>query len=217
MQTLTQAIIDAGLKAKVLHDTELAVLLDGTAQRRYNLVNRALAAGELLRLKRGCYTLNPSLAGLKAHRFVVAQHLSPGSFVSFEAALAWHGAIPEAVHLTASVVPGRRKAHYSVPQWGDFQFVPLAQRIGYGLTGVYRHELPGGIALIAEPQRAVLDLICWRKIPPASVLPFLDGLRLEPEWPKAFTADDLERLSQVYQHQRMHKAIECMAKELAHD
>ncbi|NCC32472.1 MAG: hypothetical protein EOM24_10685 [Chloroflexia bacterium] len=207
MQTLTQAIIDAGLSTKVLHDAQLAVLLKGSAQRRYNLVNRALAANELVRLKRGCYVIHPAISGVKAHGFVVAQHLQPGSFVSFETALAWHGWIPEAVRLVASVVPGRRKADYSVSLWGDFRFVPLAQRLGYGLVDVRRIELAGGIGWVADPLRALLDLICWRKIPPESMPDFLHGLRLEPEWQSAVQGDALMRLRQVYQHRRMGAVI----------
>ena len=75
MQTLTQVVIGAGLGSKVLHDGQLAVLLEGSAQRRYNLVNRALVAGELVRLKRGCYVLHPAVTGTKPHGFVVGQHL----------------------------------------------------------------------------------------------------------------------------------------------
>jgi len=148
---------------------------------------------------------------------VVAQHLHPGSFISFETALAWHGWIPEAVRLIASVVPGRRKAEYSVPLWGDFRFVPLAQNLGYGLVGVGRIELTGGIALVADPLRALLDLICWRKIAPESARSFLQGLRLEPEWQSAVQADVLSRLEQVYQHRRMTEVIHCIASEYAHD
>lgn len=217
MQTLTQAVIRAGLSGRVLHDSQLAVLLEGSAQRRYNLVNRALVAGELVRLKRGCYVIHPAIAGSKAHGFVVAQHLQPGSFVSFETALAWHGWIPEAVRLVASVMPGRRKADYSVPLWGDFRFVPLAQHLGYGLVGVHRHELTGGIALVADPLRALLDLICWRKISPESLREFVYGLRLEPEWKSAVQADALMRLRQVYQHRRMGAVVDLIAGEYAHD
>lgn len=217
MQSLTQTVIDVGLSGKVLHDSQLASLLEGSAQRRYNLMNRAVAADELVRLKRGCYVLHPVIAGTKAHGFVVAQHLQPGSFVSFETALAWHGWIPEAVRLVASVVPGRRKSDYSVPLWGDFRFVPLAQRLGYGLVGVRRVELTGGIGLVADPLRALLDLICWRKIAPESLQDFLYGLRLEPEWQSAVQVDALMRLRQVFQHRRMGKVIDLIASEYAHD
>ncbi|SIT67125.1 Transcriptional regulator, AbiEi antitoxin, Type IV TA system [Ectothiorhodosinus mongolicus] len=217
MQTLTQTVIHAGFGTKVLHDAQLAILLEGSAQRRYNLVNRALKAGELVRLKRGCYVLHPTVTGTKVHGFVVAQHLQPGSFISFETALAWHGWIPEAVRLMASVVPGRRKAEYSLPVWGDFRFVPLAQNQGYGLVGVGRIELSSGIGLVADPLRALLDLICWRKIAPEWVPSFLQGLRLEPEWQSAVQSDALIRLRRVYQHRRMTEVIDCIASEYAHD
>ena len=217
MQTLTQVLTEAGLSGKVLHDSQLAVLLEGSAQRRYSLVNRALAAGELARLKRGCYVLHPSIAGSKVHGFVVAQHLHPGSFVSFETALAWHGWIPEAVRLVASVVQGRRKAAYSVPLYGEFSFVPLAQRLGYGLVSVRRVELTGGVALVADPLRALLDLVCRRKIPPATLQDFLQGMRLEPEWRSAVRSETLTRLRQVYRHQRMHEAIDIIQRAYAHD
>ena len=127
------------------------------------------------------------------------------------------GWIPEAVRLIASVVPGRRKAEYSLPLLGDFRFVPLAQNLGYGLVGVGRIELTGGIGLVADPLRALLDLMCWRKITPELVPGFLQGLRLEPEWQSAVQADALMRLGQVYQHRRMTEVMGCIASECAHD
>ena len=155
MQTLTQVVIGAGLGSKVLHDGQLAVVLEGSAQRRYNLVNRALVAGELVRLKRGCYVLHPAVTGTKPHGFVVAQYLQPGSFISFETALAWHGWIPEEVRLIASVVPGRRKAEYSLPLWATFALCHWRRtwvRIGWG----GRIELTGGIGL-----RQIRSERCW--------------------------------------------------------
>ena len=212
MQTLTQMVIDAGMAGRVLRDRQLAQWLAGSCQRRYNLVNRALAAGEVVRLARGLYVLHPQIAGSMPHAFVVAQHLRPGSCVSFEAALAWHGCIPEAVHLTTSFVPGRRKAQFSVPLYGDFRFVPLAIYTGGGLFGVRRVELTGGIGLVAQPIRALLDLICWRKIPGEALPAFLQGLRLEPEVFADLQPLDLERLRRIYRHRRMSEAVNQLQK-----
>ena len=53
MQTLTELLIDTGFKNRLIVDTQLARLISGTPQRRHSLVNRALKAGELLRLRRG--------------------------------------------------------------------------------------------------------------------------------------------------------------------
>ena len=60
-------------------ERQLARLLDGTPQRRYNLVT-ALHDGELLRLRRGRYLLASGLAQRKSHPFVLAQALRPGSY-----------------------------------------------------------------------------------------------------------------------------------------
>jgi hypothetical protein len=217
MQTLSHAVLDAGMAGRVFHESQLAALLEGSAQRRYNLVNRALASGELVQLKRGCYVAHPQIAGAFPQRFVIAQHLRPGSFVSFETALAWHGCIPESVTLVVSVVPGRRKADYSVPLLGDFRFVPLAQHVGHGLEGVRRVELTGGIGLVASPMRALLDLICWRKIAAVAVPTFMQGLRLEMDWPAAVQADALPRLRRVYQHRRMNEVIDFFEDFFARD
>ncbi len=53
MQTLTEKLIQAGWMGRVLSLAQVARLLDGSPQRRYNLVNRALQHGELLQLRRG--------------------------------------------------------------------------------------------------------------------------------------------------------------------
>ncbi len=210
MQRLAQVLVDAGVVGRVLRDRQFAVWLEGSAQRRYNLVNRALRAGELVRLARGVYIVHPDIVGSLPHPFVVAQNLRPGSFVSFEASLAWHACIPEAVPLQMSVVPGRRTAEYSVPLFGRFRFVPLALRLGWGLVGVRRVELAGGIALVADPLRALLDLICYRKREPDSLARFLEGLRLEPECLKGLQAADLSRLRAVYRHRRMMRVFDAL-------
>ena len=212
MQTLTETIKDAGLSGRVLHESYFQSSITGSAQRRYNLVNRAMAAGELVRLMRGLYVLPPDIAGEIPHAFVVAQHVRPGSFVSFETALAWHSCIPESVRLTASVVPGRRKMDCHVPIYGDFRFVPLALELGFALLGVRRAELSGGVGLIADPLRALLDLICLRKISAQSLESFLAGLRLESERFADLNISDLESYRHVYQHQRMGEVIDQLGR-----
>ena len=218
MQTLTRAVLDAGEGGRILRERQFRHWFEGTAQRRYNLVNRALQRGELIRLARGVYILHPDLAGSSPHPFVVAQVLRPGSFLSFESALAWHDCIPEAVPLHVSVVPGRRKAEFSVPLYGDFQFVPLPVRPGHGLVGVRRVQLTGGIGLVAEPLRALLDLACRRKVEPGEFGQFLAGLRLDASFLDDMEKDHLARYKDVYQHRRLKLVIDEFEKILeSHD
>lgn len=102
MSSLAQQVSAVGLADRIFSERQL-----GEA-RRYGLVNRALKDGSLIRLKRGTYMLGRRYRSDSAHPFAVAQSLVPGSYISFESALAHHGWIPEAVFVTASASPGRK-------------------------------------------------------------------------------------------------------------
>lgn len=162
MQTLTHHIISSGLANRVLRDSQLARLLEGSPQRRYSLVNRALKAGELVQLLRGRYVLAQSLREYPAHPFALAQAFLPGSYVSFESSLAHAGWIPEAVRTVASVTPARKSYSYEHPLFGSFSFHPLAIHPGFFLALVGREQHNGQTMLVAQPCRALIDLICLR-------------------------------------------------------
>ncbi|AGA89836.1 hypothetical protein Thimo_1020 [Thioflavicoccus mobilis 8321] len=215
MQTLTEVIIAAGWRGRVLSETQLARLLDGSAQRRYNLVNRALRRGELVRLRRGRYRLAAAVGGTAPHPFVVAQALRAGSYVSFESALSFHGLIREAVPATLSVVPGRRRDEMSVPGQGSFLFWPLALNPGYFLEGVGRVVFDGQAALVARPLRALLDRCCLLRSDWPGVEALLQGLRIDPDGLAALWDDELEALRPVYRHRRMCAVIDAMQEAWA--
>lgn len=58
MQTLTKLLFQEGLTRPVLNEIQIARVIEGSDQRRYNLVNRAVKAGELHCLGRGLYLLS---------------------------------------------------------------------------------------------------------------------------------------------------------------
>ncbi len=126
MQTLTQALVDRGLSERVISENQLRRMVPGSDQRRYHLVNRAAAAGELFRLRRGRYVLSNALRRRPAHPFALAQGFEAGCYVSFETALAYHGWIPEAVRTVTSVTPGRKWWECQNAALGSFSFHPLA-------------------------------------------------------------------------------------------
>ena len=88
MTPLTELIIDAGAANHVLAAGQIERLLGGSEARRYGQVNRALKAGELLKVKRGLYVLADRFRDYPVHPFALAQQLVPGSYVSAESALA---------------------------------------------------------------------------------------------------------------------------------
>ena len=126
MSALAQKVAAAGLADRIISERTLRDLLGDGDARRYGLVNRALRDGSLMRVKRGTYVLGRRYRSDKVHPFTVAQGLVPGSYVSFESALAHHGWIPEAVFTTASVSPGRKTLSFDTPDFGAFRFHPLA-------------------------------------------------------------------------------------------
>ena len=217
MQTLTEQLIDRGFNNRVIVDSQLARLITGTPQRRHSLVNRALKAGELLRLRRGTYLLAEKYRDYAAHPFALAQAYVPGSYVSFETALAWHGWIPEAVYITASVTPGRKSYAYDHPQLGSFSFHPLATRAGFFLELVDREQINGQTMLIARPVRALMDLVCLRKAEWKGMKWLQEGLRIDDEHLGQITRADIGTLKPVYKHKRVNDFLGALARESGND
>ena len=216
MQTLTKELVAAGLANRVLRESQLQRLLSGTPQRRYHLVNRAMAAGELLRLRRGRYVLARQFRAHAVHPFALAQDFVAGSYVSLETALAQHGWIPEAVHSVACITSSRKSSQVQHAVFGSFSFHALALNPGYFLELVERHELDGQIALIAKPIRALLDLVCLRKQPWQGMAWLVDGLRIDEEQLRSTTQAQICTLRLVYRHQRVRFFLESLAKELGY-
>jgi len=214
MQTLTQQLTAAGLNDRILTDHQLGRLVAGTDQRRHHLVSRAMKAGELVRLRRGLYVLADEFREQPSHPFAVAQMLVPGSYVSLETALAFHGWIPEAVYTTASIVPGRKVKEFRHEQLGLFTFQPLATQRGSFLELVRRVEANGQNFLVAQPLRALLDLVCLRKTEWQGFAWIEQGLRVDVDAFKKVTGSELRTLKDVYKHQRMQKFISELEQSL---
>lgn len=141
----------------MIRERQLARLVKDSAQRRYKHVHWALQAGELVRLRRGRYLLARRWRARPGHSFALTPALRPGSYVSFETALSFHGWIPETTLLTACVVPGRKSSETVHPLFGHFRFSPLAINEGCFLGGVDRLILDEQTALVAQPPRALLE------------------------------------------------------------
>ena len=212
MSLIVKKIQQADLAERVITESQLARLIGGTPQRRYSLVNRALHQGELLHLRRGRYLLSSVRQHRKVNLFVLAQSLLPGSYVSFETALSFHGWIPESTQVTMSVTPGRRRQEIDIPEFGIFRFYSLALRTGYLLEGVERHVFVGQSALVAQPLRALLDIMYLRKIDVSDIMDFLGGMRIDAELLAHIVDRELALMLQVYKHNRMLSIIKAFQR-----
>lgn len=214
MTPLSKQIIAEGQANQVLNDRQLARLIGGSDERRYGQVNRALKAGELLRVKRGIYVLADTLRENPVHPFALAQHLMPGSYVSGESALSFHGWIPEAVHSVLSVTARGKSVNYEHKRFGKFEFRRMTVKPGYFLQAVARHELQHQVALIAEPLRALLDLVYLRKLEWQGLDFLLSGLRIEEQQLRAMTWLDVTRLLDIYKGKREQAFIKELQRTL---
>ena len=155
------------------------------------------------------------------HPYALAQRLVPGSYISLETALSHHGWIPEAVHVTASIVPGTKSSDVEDSELGRFSFHPLATQQGHFLELVARTTINHQTMLLAEPLRALLDLVCLRKQEWQGLEWLEQGLRIEPEWLRAVTGAQLRTLKLVYKQKRMQHFLgeleQALGLELTHD
>ena len=136
-------------------------------------LSRWVRSGRIQQLRRGLYALAAPYRKTTPHPFLIANHLVQPSYVSLQAALAHHGLIPEAVVVTTSVTTARPGTRQTV--LGSFTYRHLARD---WLLGFREVEIsPGQRALIATPEKALLDLV--RLTPSADRPAFLQELRLQ--------------------------------------
>ena len=214
MTPLTEIIIESGRAERPLSAQQLEHLLKSGSGRRYGLVNRALKSNELLQVRRGLYVLAKKYRRDDIHPFVLAQQLLPGSYISAESALSFHGWIPEAVHTVLSVTAKGKSQSYEHDILGKFEYRRMTVNSGYFLQSVARHELQHQVTLIAKPLRALLDLVYLRKLPWQGFDFLLSGLRIEEQAFSTVTELDITAMLYVYKGKRERKFIEELQRSL---
>jgi hypothetical protein len=203
MKTLTEQVMTR-LQKPFFTRTELDIWVKGSVYRRDALLRRALAAGEIMRIRRGLYVLSSSYQKHKPDPLVLAQYVYGPSYISMESALAFHGWIPEAVYTVASVSLNRSRT-FDTPL-GRFEFVRIPQRTFY--VGVDRIERPVFIepVLMANPLKALADLVYVRRLD-EMLERLLNSYRIEPESLETLTAGQVDELEGHYSAARMDRFL----------
>ena len=210
MSSLAQQVSASALRDRVFNDRQLSEMLGGGDARRYGLVNRAIKDGSLIRLKRGVYALAPAYRSAPMHPFAVAQALLPGSYISFESALAYHGWIPEAVLVTASVTPGRKTLEIPATEFGSFKYHPLAIADYRFLSGVERVTFDKLTTFVARPLRALIDIVALRRVSWSDLEWLTSGMRIDENALFALSQRDFPTVKSVYKH----RAVNAFLAEL---
>ena len=110
---------------------------------------------------------------VEPHPFLIANRQHPGSYVSLQSALAWHGVIPEQVQVITSVGPGRPEMTNTPLGTYKIQHIADALCFGFSRIEVARRQS----AFVATPEKALLDLV--HLTPGGDSIVFLRELRLQ--------------------------------------
>ena len=210
MNTLTEKIFEYAPYGDFTTQ-DVATLFPGSENRRYSLVKRAIAGGEVIHICRGLYCLASKYRKKNVNLYALAQRIYGPSYVSLESALSWHGWIPEAVYTLTSVSVGKAK-EFNTPL-GVFSYVPVPQKIFY--TAVERMtDEAGNVFLIATPIKALADYVYVHKKDWTGLKPVTESLRVEPEEFESISANDIEPVIDNYTNQRVRKFIEGLKTDL---
>lgn len=188
---------------------ETALLLAGKVNP--NIVRLQLTrwtkSGRVYQLRRGLYALAPPYQKVKPHPFLVANRLQRASYVSGQSALAFYGLIPDTVHVTLSVTTGRPE-HRETPL-GVFEFRHVKPELlrGYRMTDLQGQKHPSQQALVATPEKALLDLVYLQ--PGGNTLEYLRELRLQNL--ERLNLDELRRQAEIFDTPKLRQAVEVIA------
>ena len=122
-------------------------------------ISRWQKAGRLIQLKRGVYLLAEPYRKVAVYEPYIASLLKRPSYLSLEKALEYHNLIPEGVVVFTSVTP-KRQAKFISPL-GTFLYRHIKNSLFWGYTSVVVNNQS---AFIAQPEKALLDLIYLNKI-----------------------------------------------------
>ena len=190
---------------------DMATLFPGSEDRRHGLVKRAVASGEVIRVRRGLYCLAPKYQKKSMNLYALAQHVYGPSYVSLESALSWHGWIPEAARAITSASLKKSK-EFTTPL-GIFSYDRVPQEVFY--AEVQRlTDASGNVFLMATPLKALADYVYVRKRDWAGIEPVVSSLRIEPEELEQVTCSTLESLSSNCTNSRVQRFLEGLRKDL---
>lgn len=165
-------------------------------------LNRWTKNGRIHQLRRGLYAVAPPYQRVKPHPFVIANRLQRASYISMQSALAFYDLIPETVNATVSVAAGRPE-RLKTPL-GIFEFRHIKPDLFKGYRMI---DLSGQQALVATPEKALLDLVYLQ--PDGDTQEYLQELRLQNL--DRLNLDDLRKQAETADKPKLQRAAEVIS------
>lgn len=210
MNRLVKAIIE-GVPVPVFTTMVLASLVSGSKDTRYALVKRAIADGDLIRIKKGLYTLSPLYRKGTLNPYCVSHMVLSLSYISVETALSNWGWIPEAVR-TITAVSSSASKEFMTPI-GHFTYEKVPQKTLF--AGVERmQDASGNVWFQAIPLKALADYVYLHGCDWTSSEPLVESLRIDSESLEEIVEADFIELEGNYANRRVVRFLEGLKKEL---
>lgn len=175
-------------------------------------VSRLLAAGDIIRVRKGLYLFAERFRGAPICRELLANLIHGPSYVSLDYALSFHGLIPERVEEITSVCTGR-SCRFDTPA-GVFSYRSLSiDRYSWGAELMI---VSGSSFLMAKPAKALADKVWTDKRFTGARLsdfgPYLfQDLRIDPGQLGSIPARDFIEAAEAYRSPK----IQSLAKYIA--
>jgi predicted transcriptional regulator of viral defense system len=207
---MTQLAIEHG-RRRVFTRTEAAFWASADGAALDGLLKRAVAAGEIVRYRRGLYGLASRYARERVHPFGLALHLHGPSYISLECGLAHHGWIPEAVHTITSVTPHRSRS-FETPL-GFFSYTRIPQDRFF--AGVRQEATADGtLFFVATPLKALADYVYVHRPVWSTLQAAAESLRIEESELETLDSEMLDELEGVYRGRSVIRFLDNVRKEV---
>ncbi|AEF86565.1 conserved hypothetical protein [Treponema primitia ZAS-2] len=208
MNRLTHAILEQNLPT-VFTMADLK-RLEPEDNARYCQMRRALALGDIIRLRRGFYALNRIFRKELINGHLLAHQFIPDSYISFETALRDAGWIPEFVFEIASV--SSRQSCVISTEFARFSYTRIPQKNLFAGVEKFTHGL--AYHWEAKPLKALADYLYVSKHPWNSLDPLVKSLRIEIDDLETLSAEDFNELEGNYEAACVENFLSGIRKEL---
>jgi len=208
LNKLTRTILENNLPA-VFTGNDLRQL-EPDDHIRHCQISRAVASGDIMRIRRGFYTLNKIFRKGVINEHLLANMLVPDSYISFETALWDAGWIPEFVFEIASVSM-RRSFEIETP-FAVFSYTRIRQKNMFSGTytmGIGDHAVPE-----AKPLKALADYVYSFGYNWTDLKPLEYSLRIDIENLKTLTAGDFDEIQGNYDAANVENFLDGIRREL---
>jgi hypothetical protein len=209
MNRLTRSILEQNLPP--VFTPEAVQELEPDDNVRYCQMRRAIASGDIIRIRRGYYTLNKIYGRGLPNSNVLARKFVPESYISLESALRDAGWIPEWVFVTISVTGDTKKIIDTAV--GRFYYEAVPQKNIYAGTERRRHH-SGEYYVEAKPLKALADYIYERKPGWTALKPLVESLRIEIDDLETLAGEDFNELEGNYKSSAVERFLSGIRREL---